>query len=108
MMEGQDNHGELTQKIQGMINSSDVFLFMKGSPMAPRCGFSANVVGILNHYGVSFESFDILTDRAMRAEVKNFSNWPTYPQLYVRGKFVGGNDILSELMEAGELEGILK
>ena len=91
-----------------MIQSSDVFLFMKGSPLAPRCGFSANVVGILNYLGVSFESFDILTDRQMRAEVKNYSNWPTYPQLYVRGEFVGGNDVVAELMENGELEGILK
>ena len=99
---------ELAGRIKGMIGSSDVFLFMKGSPMAPRCGFSANVVGILNHFGISFESFDILTEPAMRAEVKNFSNWPTYPQLYVKGKFVGGSDIVAELMDSGDLEGILK
>ena len=99
---------EFTERIEGLIGSSDVFLFMKGSPMAPRCGFSANVVGILNHLGISFESFDILTDPGIRKEVKNFSNWPTYPQLYARGQFVGGNDIVSELMESGELEGILQ
>ena len=98
----------LTQRIDGLIQSSDVFLFMKGSPLAPRCGFSANVVGILSHLGVPFQSFDILTDRAMRAEVKNYSNWPTYPQLYVRGEFLGGNDVVAELMESGELEGILR
>ena len=99
---------EMTERIRGMIDSSDIFLFMKGSPEAPRCGFSANVVGILNHFRVPFKTFDILTSREMRAEVKNFSNWPTYPQLYVKGEFVGGNDIVAELMESGELEGVLK
>ena len=100
--------GELAERIKALIGSCDIFLFMKGSPMAPRCGFSANVVNVLNHFQVSFETFDILTDPEIRAEVKNFSNWPTYPQLYVKGKFVGGNDIVAELMESGQLEEVLR
>ena len=98
----------VTERIEGLIASSDVFIFMKGSPATPRCGFSANAVNILNHYRVPFKSFDILTSPELRAEIKNFSNWPTYPQLYVKGKFVGGNDILEELARSGEMEEVLK
>ena len=101
-------HGDTTDRIKGLIASSDIFLFMKGSPTAPRCGFSANMVNILNHFRVSFKTFDVLSAPEIRAEVKNFSNWPTYPQLYVKGKFVGGNDIVAELMESGELEKVLR
>ncbi len=97
----------LNDRIKSLINSSKVFLFMKGVPEMPQCGFSANVVGLLNHVGVEFKSFDILSDMDIRQGVKEYSNWPTYPQLYVDGKLVGGNDIIMELYEDGELAEVL-
>lgn len=99
---------DLNEVITGLINSDDNFLFMKGTPDFPQCGFSANVVGILNHLGVEFKSFDILTNQDIRQGVKEFSNWPTYPQLYVKGKLVGGNDIITEMYESGDLAEVLK
>jgi monothiol glutaredoxin len=81
---------------------------MKGTPDMPQCGFSANVIKILNHQGVSFKTFNILSDMDIREGVKQFSNWPTYPQLYVKGQLVGGNDIITEMMQSGELEDVLK
>ncbi len=98
---------ELTDRIQTLINSSDIFLFMKGSPEMPQCGFSANVISILNSLQINYNTFDILSDWDIREGVKQFSNWPTYPQLYVRGKLVGGNDIIMELHQDGELEDII-
>ena len=102
-----DTSGEATQRVHRLVASSDVFLFMKGTPEAPRCGFSANVVGILNTLGVPFCAFDILSDHDIRQGGKDYANWPTYPQLYVRGEFVGGNDIVTEMYQAGELEPLL-
>lgn len=99
--------GDLNSRIKNLISSSRVFLFMKGVPEMPQCGFSANVVGLLNHTGVEFKSFDILSDMEIRQGVKDYSNWPTYPQLYVDGKLVGGNDIIMELYESGELADVL-
>lgn len=99
---------DLNTRIEKLINASPIFLFMKGTPDMPQCGFSANVVRILNHFHVSFKTFNILSDMDIREGVKKFSNWPTYPQLYVKGKLIGGNDIVTELMENGELEAILK
>tara|TARA_R110002072_G_scaffold64203_2_gene159322 strand:- start:166066 stop:166455 length:390 start_codon:yes stop_codon:yes gene_type:complete len=99
---------DLNERIKNLISSSDIFLFMKGVPDFPQCGFSANVVGILNAMNSNFNTFDILTDMDIRQGVKDFSNWPTFPQLYVKGKLVGGNDIITELYEAGELEEVLK
>ena len=99
--------GELTERINNLISSSEVFLFMKGNPAMPQCGFSANVVNILNNLQTSYKTFDILSDNDIREGVKNFANWPTYPQLYVKGKLVGGNDIIMELFEAKELEEVL-
>ena len=98
----------LQERIKKLIGSSDVFLFMKGNPAMPQCGFSANVVGMLNHLQVPFKTFDILSDMDIRQGVKDFSNWPTYPQLYVRGELIGGNDIVMEMFENGELESVLK
>jgi len=83
-------------------------LFMKGTPDFPQCGFSANVVGLLNSLNVKYKSFDILSDMDIRQGVKEFANWPTYPQLWVKGQLVGGNDIITEMFHAGELEKILK
>lgn len=98
---------DLNERIKNLINSSRIFLFMKGVPEMPQCGFSANVVGLLNHMGVEFKTFDILSDMDIRQGVKEYSNWPTYPQLYVEGKLVGGNDIIMELYEDGELAEVL-
>ena len=95
---------DLNERIEQMINSSDLFLFMKGTPYAPACGFSSNVVGILNTIKAEFKFFDILSDENIRQGVKEYSNWPTYPQLFCKGKLLGGNDIISEMFEAGDLQ----
>lgn len=99
---------DLNTRIANLINSAPIVLFMKGSPDMPQCGFSANVVKILNHVGVSFNTFNILSDMDIREGIKRYSNWPTYPQLYVKGQLVGGNDIITEMMNNGELEPVLK
>ena len=95
------------QEIETLVHSAPIFLFMKGTPEAPRCGFSANVVGILNAMKVNFKTFDILTDEGIRQGVKEYSGWPTYPQLYVEGELIGGNDIVTEMFESSELKEIL-
>lgn len=99
--------GDLNERIKNLITSSEIFLFMKGNPQMPQCGFSANVVGILNAMNVKYNTFDILTDMDIRQGVKVYSNWPTFPQLYVKGQLVGGNDIIMEMYEAGELAEVL-
>jgi len=90
-------------RIQSEVSSNDVLLFMKGTPVFPQCGFSAATVGILSNLGVKFKAIDVLKDPEIRQGIKEFSNWPTIPQLYVKGEFVGGCDILREMYEAGEL-----
>lgn len=90
-------------KIDSMVTSSDVVLFMKGTPLFPQCGFSSKAVAILEHLGVGFESVDVLQDMEVRQGIKEFSDWPTIPQLYVKGEFIGGSDIMMEMYEAGEL-----
>jgi monothiol glutaredoxin len=92
------------ERIKQEVSGNDVMLFMKGTPVFPQCGFSAAVVQILNHMGVKFNSSDVLVDPDIRQGIKEFSNWPTVPQLYVKGEFVGGCDILREMFETGELE----
>jgi monothiol glutaredoxin len=99
---------DVTEKIKNLIASSDLFVFMKGTPQSPMCGFSANTVAILNQYGVEFNTFDILTDMDIRQGVKDYSNWPTYPQVYWKGKLLGGNDILTEMHQDEELEAVFK
>ena len=96
--------GPTIERIKQEVIDNDVMLFMKGTPVFPQCGFSAAVVQILNHMGVKFNSSDVLMDPEVRQGIKEFSNWPTVPQLYVKGEFVGGCDILREMFEAGELE----
>ena len=91
------------EQIQGEITANDVVLFMKGTPVFPQCGFSAAVVQILNHMDVTFKGIDILVDPALRNGIKEFSQWPTIPQLYVKGEFVGGCDIIREMFSTGEL-----
>ena len=87
-----------------MISSSKVFLFMKGNPEFPQCGFSANTIAILNHLQMDYQTFDVLSDMDIREGIKGFSNWPTIPQLYVNGEFMGGNDIITEMYQSGELQ----
>jgi monothiol glutaredoxin len=91
------------QRIEGLVGSSPVFVFMKGTKLMPQCGFSNNVVQILHALGVPFESFDVLSDPEIRQGIKEFSDWPTIPQVYVNGEFVGGSDILIEMYNSGEL-----
>jgi len=90
------------------IAENDVLLFMKGTPVFPQCGFSAAVVQVLSEVGVKFKAVDVLKSPEIRQGVKEFSNWPTIPQLYVKGEFVGGCDIVKEMFEQGELESFLK
>jgi len=89
------------------VKQNDVVLFMKGTPDAPRCGFSSLAVQILDHIGANFVGVDVLQDEALREGVKTFSDWPTIPQLYVKGEFVGGSDIVREMFNAGELQSLL-
>jgi monothiol glutaredoxin len=95
------------QRIEGIVADSDVVLFMKGVPTAPQCGFSAAVVQILAQLAVQFKAVDVLADLEIREGIKAFSNWPTIPQLYVKGEFVGGCDIIREMFQAGELATLL-
>jgi monothiol glutaredoxin len=90
-------------RIDQLVKSNDVVLFMKGSPLFPQCGFSSRAIAILNHLGVEFESVDVLQDQGIRQGIKAYSDWPTIPQLYVHGEFVGGSDIMMEMYESGEL-----
>ena len=90
-------------KIQESINENEVLLFMKGTPVMPQCGFSASVVSVLNHMGIDFNSVNVLEDPEIREGIKEFSDWPTIPQLYVKKEFVGGCDIIREMHESGEL-----
>ena len=90
------------------VAENEVLLFMKGTPVFPQCGFSAAVVQVLSELGVKFKSVDVLKDPEIRQGIKEFSSWPTIPQLYVKGEFVGGCDIVKEMFEQGELEGFLK
>jgi monothiol glutaredoxin len=100
--------GDLKQRIEKTIANQRVMLFMKGNPAMPQCGFSATVVGILKQVGIPFGSFNILADQELREGLKQYSNWPTYPQLYFDGKLVGGCDIVREMHASGELESLLK
>jgi len=95
-------------RIKQDIADNSVVLFMKGTPVFPQCGFSAAVVQILTHLGVKFKGIDVLSDPEIRQGIKEFSSWPTIPQLYVKGEFVGGCDIVREMFESGELGEVLK
>ena len=92
------------QRIDALVKSNDVVLFMKGTALFPQCGFSSRAVAILDHLGVSFETVDVLQDQEIRAGIKDYSDWPTIPQLYINGEFVGGSDIMMEMFESGELQ----
>jgi len=98
----------VSERIKGDIQGNDVVLFMKGTPIFPQCGFSAAIVQVLTHLGVKFKGVDVLSDPSIRQGVKEFSNWPTIPQLYVKGEFVGGCDIVREMYQSGELQELLQ
>ncbi len=94
-------------RIAEIVNGSDVVLFMKGTPLFPQCGFSSKAIAILEHLGVEYGSVDVLQDMEVRQGIKEFSDWPTIPQLYVKGEFIGGSDIMMEMFEAGELHQLM-
>ena len=96
------------ERVEKLIASRDVFLFMKGVPEQPQCGFSANTVAILETIGAPYGTFDVLSDESIRDAAKQYASWPTFPQLWVRGEFVGGNDIMMEMLQTGELETLVK
>ena len=98
---------KISREIKNMINNNDVVLFMKGDPDFPQCGFSANAVGILNYFKIDFKSYNVLESIELRQGIKDFSNWPTVPQIYIKGEFIGGSDILKEIAENGEIDKIL-
>ncbi|MEO1488606.1 MAG: Grx4 family monothiol glutaredoxin [Pseudomonadota bacterium] len=98
---------DINEKIGSLVGDNDVVLFMKGTPLFPQCGFSSRAVAILDHCGVEYESVDVLQDMEIRQGIKTYSDWPTIPQLYVKGEFVGGSDIMMEMFEAGELKQLL-
>lgn len=95
---------EVKTKIEKLVNDNKVMVFMKGSKLMPQCGFSNNVVQILNTLGVPYETVDILAEQDVRQGIKEYSNWPTIPQIYINGEFVGGSDIAIELYQSGELQ----
>ena len=97
----------IDDRIRQQISGDDVVLYMKGTPVFPMCGFSAQVVQVLSHVGVPFQSYNILDDMELRQGLKEFSNWPTFPQLYVKGELVGGCDIIREMYQSGELQQLL-
>ncbi|MGI8932189.1 MAG: Grx4 family monothiol glutaredoxin [Sphingomicrobium sp.] len=95
---------EPKERIDALVKSHDVVLFMKGTPLFPQCGFSSRAIAILDHLGAPYETVDVLQDQDIRGGIKDYSDWPTIPQLYVRGEFVGGSDIMMEMFESGELQ----
>jgi monothiol glutaredoxin len=99
---------DVQARIAGAVNAADVLLFMKGTPLFPQCGFSSRAIAILDRLGVEYATIDVLQDQGIRQGIKEFSDWPTIPQLYVKGEFVGGSDIMMEMYEAGELEDLLQ
>lgn len=94
-------------RIAEIVGAHDVVLFMKGTPLFPQCGFSSRAVAILDHLDVAYNSVDVLQDQEIRQGIKSFSDWPTIPQLYVKGEFIGGSDIMMEMFEAGELQQLM-
>jgi monothiol glutaredoxin len=96
------------ERIDQLVKNNDIVLFMKGTALFPQCGFSSRAVAILDHLGVPFETVDVLQDPEIRQGVKEYSDWPTVPQLYVKGEFVGGSDIMMEMFQAGELEQLIE
>ena len=99
---------DVQQKIEQLVTANPVVLFMKGTALFPQCGFSSRAIAILDHLGVRYETVDVLQDQDIRDGVKRYSDWPTVPQLYVKGEFVGGSDIMMEMFESGELKALVE
>jgi monothiol glutaredoxin len=99
---------DVKERIDRIVQDHDIVLFMKGTALFPQCGFSSRAVAILDHLGVAFETIDVLQDPEIRNGIKEYSDWPTVPQLYVKGEFVGGSDIMMEMFQAGELEQLIE
>jgi len=99
---------EIKEKIKNLIDNNNVCLFMKGTPDSPQCGFSMAVSNVLKHLNVNFNGINVLEDENLRQAIKEFSDWPTIPQLYIKGEFIGGCDIVKEMFEKGELKNLLK
>jgi monothiol glutaredoxin len=99
---------DANSRIADLVTTNDVVLFMKGTPLFPQCGFSSKAIAILDHLGVGYETVDVLQDMEIRQGIKSFSDWPTIPQLYIKGEFVGGSDIMMEMYEAGELHQLVQ
>ena len=95
---------DVKQRIEQLVGQNDIVLFMKGTALFPQCGFSSRAIAILDHLEVKYETVDVLQDQDIRQGIKQFSDWPTVPQLYVKGEFVGGSDIMMEMFESGELK----
>ena len=102
-----DPQGDAGSRIGDIVKKNDVVLFMKGTALFPQCGFSSRAIAILDHLGAKYETVDVLQDPEIRQGIKEYSEWPTVPQLYVRGEFVGGSDIMMEMFESGELQELL-
>ena len=98
---------DASERIDTLVKSNDVVLFMKGTPLFPQCGFSSRAIAILDHLETPYETVDVLQDQEIRGGIKEYSDWPTIPQLYVKGEFVGGSDIMMEMFESGELKSLV-
>jgi monothiol glutaredoxin len=98
---------DVNARIDQTVKAADVLLFMKGTPLFPQCGFSSRAISILDHLGVEYATVDVLQDQEIRQGIKSYSDWPTIPQLYVKGEFIGGSDIMMEMYESGELSDLL-
>ena len=98
---------DVRDRIEEVVRNNDIVLFMKGTPLFPQCGFSSRAIAILDHLGVKYETVDVLQDPEIRAGIKDYSDWPTVPQLYVKGEFLGGSDIMMEMFQAGELQALV-
>ena len=98
---------DANQRIDGIVKANDIVLFMKGTPLFPQCGFSSRAIAILDHLGAKYGTVDVLQDPEVRGGIKAYSDWPTIPQLYVKGEFVGGSDIMMEMFESGELQQLI-
>jgi len=103
-----DSIADAMERIRAMVGSTDVFLLIKGTPQRPKCGFSANTVAVMDALEVPYRTFDVLSDETIRDAAKKFAGWPTFPQVYVRGEFIGGNDIVTEMYAEGELHELVK
>jgi monothiol glutaredoxin len=99
---------DVRDRIEEVVRNNDIVLFMKGTPLFPQCGFSSRAIAILDHLGVKYETVDVLQDPEIRAGIKDYSDWPTVPQLYVKGEFLGGSDIMMEMFQAGELQALVE